>query len=192
MTTTGGVYINDKCIMRGDTTGPASAKILLTDKTVDTVVLETARGGIIRSGLGYDLADVGVLTNISEDHLGLDGVNSLEDMLHVKSLVTEAVKSNGYVVLNADDHMVIQAAKQTKANIIYFSMQEDNLIVHRHIAEAVLPFAQGQLHNSRNRQWTVSLSIMQIPATFGEATHNIEIVWQPSVLLCPERTSSGY
>jgi cyanophycin synthetase len=177
MTTTGGVYINDKCIMRGDTTGPASAKILLTDKTVDTVVLETARGGIIRSGLGYDLADVGVLTNISEDHLGLDGVNSLEDMLHVKSLVTEAVKSNGYVVLNADDHMVIQAAKQTKANIIYFSMQEDNLIVHRHIAEGGIAvyLKDNYITLATGNGLMKSLSIMQIPATFGgKLTHNIE------------------
>ena len=89
-------------------------------------MLETARGGIIRAGLGYDLADIGVLTNISEDHLGLDGVQTLEDMLHVKSLVIEAVKSNGFVVLNADDKLVVQSASKTKANVIYFSIQEDN------------------------------------------------------------------
>ena len=126
---------------------------------------------------GHDLADVGVLTNISEDHLGLDGVNSLEDMLHVKSLVTEAVKSNGYVVLNADDHMVIQAAKQTKANIIYFSMQEDNLIVHRHIAEGGIAvyLKDNYITLATGNGLMKSLSIMQIPATFGgKLTHNIE------------------
>ena len=73
------------------------------DKTIDVAVLETARGGIIRSGLAYDLSDVGVLTNLSEDHLGIDGINTLEDLLHVKSLVVESIKAYGYAVLNADD-----------------------------------------------------------------------------------------
>jgi cyanophycin synthetase len=98
-------------------------------------------------------------------------------MLHVKSLVTEAVKSNGYVVLNADDHMVIQAAKQTKANIIYFSMQEDNLIVHRHIAEGGIAvyLKDNYITLATGNGLMKSLSIMQIPATFGgKLTHNIE------------------
>lgn len=177
MTTTGGIYINDKCIMKGDTTGPASAAVLLQDKTVDIAVLETARGGLIRSGLGYDLADVAVLTNISEDHLGLDGVDTLEDMLHVKSLVVEAVKSNGYVVLNADDQLVVQAAKRTKANIIYFSVHEDNLIIHKHITEGGIAvfLKDDYITLATGNGLLKSLSVMQMPATFGgKLVHNIE------------------
>ena len=109
MTTTDGIYINDDCVVKGDTTGPQSAKIVLADKSVDVAVLETARGGILRAGLAYDLSDVGVLTNISEDHLGLDGIKSLNDLYHVKSLVIESVKSNGYAVLNADDKIITQS-----------------------------------------------------------------------------------
>ena len=177
MTTTGGIYINDKCIMKGDTTGPASAKVLLQDKEVDIAVLETARGGLIRSGLGYDLADVAVLTNISEDHLGLDEVDTLEDMLHVKSVVVEAVKSNGYVVLNADDQLVVQAAERTKANIIYFSVQEDNLIIHKHITEGgVAVFLKDDyITLATGNGLLKSLSITQIPATYGgKLLHNVE------------------
>lgn len=177
MTTTGGVYIDDNCIMKGDTTGPISAKMLLSDKAIDVAILETARGGIIRSGLGYDLADIGVLTNISEDHLGLDGVDTLEDMLHVKSLVVEAVKSNGYVVLNADDQVVVQAASQTKASIIYFSLQEDNLIVHKHISNGGIAIflKDNYITLATGNGLLKSLSIVQIPAAYGgKLKYNIE------------------
>jgi len=177
MTTTSGIYLNDKCIMKGDTTGPASAKVLLTDKAVDAAVLETARGGIIRSGLGYDLSDVGVLLNITEDHLGLDGVETLEDLLHVKSLVVEAVKSNGYAVLNADDPMVVQAAKRVKANIIYFSVNEDNLVVHKHICEGGIAvfLKDGYITIATGNGLIQSIPAQQIPATHGgKLAFNIE------------------
>ncbi|MEL4105276.1 cyanophycin synthetase [Oscillospiraceae bacterium WX1] len=103
LTSTSGTFINKKCICRGDNSGPTSARSLLANKAVDAAVLETARGGIIREGLGYDSADVGVITNITEDHLGLDGVETLEDLVFVKSLVAEAIKDGGYAVVNALD-----------------------------------------------------------------------------------------
>nr|MBO2494456.1 cyanophycin synthetase [Clostridia bacterium] len=177
MTTTGGVYIGHRCVMKGDTTGPASAKIVLTDKRVEVAVLETARGGIIRSGLGYDLSDIAVLTNITEDHLGCDGIYTLEDLLHVKSLVVEAVKPDGYVVLNADDPMVVEAAKRVKCNIIYFSKQEDNLIVHRHMANGGLAvFLKGQYITIANGDGFIQcMDVASIPATYGGMlTYNIE------------------
>lgn len=174
---TGGIYINDKCYIEGDTTGPQSAKTVLMDKTIDVAVLETARGGIIRSGLAYDLSDVGVLTNLSEDHLGIDGINTLEDLLHVKSLVVESIKADGYAVLNADDPMVLQASDRVRCKIIYFSKQEDNLIIHRHLSlggKAVfikndyIIIATG----SGNIQ---SLNISKVPATHGgKLIHNVE------------------
>ena len=177
MAVTGGIYINDKCLVKGDTTGPVSARTVLMDKTIDIAVLETARGGIIRSGLAYDLSDVGVLTNLSEDHLGIDGVETLDDLLFIKSLVIESVKPNGYAVLNADDPMVVQASNRVNCNIIYFSKQEDNLIIHKHI------LAGGKAVFLRNKYVTIatgngniqSLHISKIPATYGgRLVHNIE------------------
>jgi cyanophycin synthetase len=103
LTSTSGTYINHKCVARGDNSGPMSARSLLANKTITAAVLETARGGIVREGLGYEAADVGVITNVTEDHLGLDGVKTLEDLVFVKSLVAEAVKDGGAAVLNARD-----------------------------------------------------------------------------------------
>ena len=87
MTATDGVYINDECIKLGDNTGPISARTILMDNRVEYAVLETARGGMINKGLGYDLADIGIITNVQEDHLGIDGVHTIEDLAYVKSLV---------------------------------------------------------------------------------------------------------
>jgi cyanophycin synthetase len=135
MTTTSGVFINNEMLVKGDTTGPESAKMVLLDKSVDAAVLETARGGILRRGLGYDKADVGVITNISEDHLGLDGINTIEDLVSVKSLVVEAIKDNGYAILNATDQNVMQLIDRVKANIIFFSLTGENSIIKKQISE---------------------------------------------------------
>lgn len=121
MTSTSGTFLDGRCIDRGDHSGPRSAKMLLSNPEIDCAVLETARGGIIREGLGYDRADVGVITNISEDHLGMDGIETVEDLAFVKSLVTEAVRENGFAVLNADDGMTPYLLERTRANVILFS-----------------------------------------------------------------------
>lgn len=135
MTTTGGIYIDNKCIYKGDTTGYYSAKTVLTNREVDMAVLETARGGIIRKGLAYDLADVAVITNITEDHLGIDNIETLEDLAYVKALVGEAVKDEGYVVLNADDPVSITIIKRIKSNIIMFSKDKYNPILRKNIRD---------------------------------------------------------
>jgi cyanophycin synthetase len=133
MTTTGGIYVNNKCIHKGDTTGYVSAMTLLMNKEIDAAVLETARGGIIKKGLAYDLADVAVITNITEDHLGLDGIDTLEGLANVKSLVGEAVKSDGYVVLNADDKMSRTIVNRMKGKIIFFSKDKNNDLLRDNI-----------------------------------------------------------
>lgn len=133
MTTTGGIYINDKCVYKGDTTGYYSAQTVLMNKEVDAVVLETARGGIIRKGLAYDSADVSVITNITEDHLGIDGIDTIEDLAYVKSLVAEAVKDDGYAVLNADDPVSITIIKRVKSKKIMFSKDKYNPILRKNI-----------------------------------------------------------
>jgi cyanophycin synthetase len=133
MTTTSGIYINNKCIYKGDTTGYYSARTVLTNRDVEAAVLETARGGIIRKGLAYDLADVAVITNITEDHLGIDGIETLEDLAYVKALVAEAVKDDGYVVLNADDPLSVTIIKRVKSKRIMFSKDKYNPILRKNI-----------------------------------------------------------
>lgn len=127
MTTTDGIYINGQCVYEGDTTGPKSAYTVLTNDEIDVAVLETARGGMIRDGLAYDLADVAVITNITDDHLGLDGVDTLEDLARVKALVGEAVKDEGYVVINGDDDLSVRILNRMRSRPIIFCENKNNL-----------------------------------------------------------------
>ncbi|OKH35406.1 cyanophycin synthetase [[Phormidium ambiguum] IAM M-71] len=134
-TTTDGTYIGEFLAEPGDNTGPQSAQLILQDPSVEIAVLETARGGILRSGLAFSHCDVGVVLNVSEDHLGLHNINTLEDMAHVKSVIAEATNPDGFVVLNADDPLVAAMAKsdRVKAQVTYFSMDRWNPIIWEHI-----------------------------------------------------------
>lgn len=177
MTTTTGVYINNKCVIKGDTTGPDSARTVLTNREIDVAVLETARGGILRRGLGYDMADVGVITNISDDHLGLDDINTIEELAYVKSLVAEAVKDDGYAVLNADDEFVHFLTERVESNIIYFSKSSDNLIVRKHILDAgkAVILKNDTICITDGENITPIVSVNEIPSTLdGKIECNIE------------------
>ncbi|MEB3211315.1 MAG: cyanophycin synthetase [Leptolyngbyaceae bacterium] len=131
-TTTDGIYIGDYLVERGDTTGPQSAQVILQDPTTEIAVLETARGGILRSGLGFDYCDVGIVLNVAADHLGIGDIDTVEDLAHLKSVVVESVHPDGYAILNADDPLVSAMAKRIKANVAYFSMDANNPIVRSH------------------------------------------------------------
>lgn len=177
MTTTGGIYINNRCILKGDTTGPSSARTVLSDRDVEAAVLETARGGIIRSGLGYDLADVGIITNISDDHLGIEGIKTLKDLAFVKSLVAEAVKDKGYAVLNADDKFTPFISSRVKSNIIYFSRSKDNLVLKKHLYAGNMGvyLNDGVICIGRGEDVIPVAGIMDIPSTLeGRVAYNIE------------------
>jgi cyanophycin synthetase len=138
MTTTDGIYLDGEQIVEGDTTGPHSAKIILGDKTTEVAVLETARGGIMRRGLGYDWSDISVMTNISADHLGQDGIESVEDLVYVKSLVAERVRAGGTLILNADDeHLArlteLEAVSRIEKRLVYFSLHQNNLLLQKQL-----------------------------------------------------------
>jgi cyanophycin synthetase len=135
-TTTDGVYLQNRMVMEGDMTGPFSANIILSNPTVDVAVLETARGGIIRAGLGFDECDVGVVLNVTADHLGLRGINTLEQLAEVKSVIAAVVKREGHAVLNADDPLVAGMRERTGGDIVYFSAQPEgqNELFEEHIA----------------------------------------------------------
>ena len=134
LTSSDGIWINGTCIEKGDTTGPISARVVLNDPSISFAVLETARGGIVRNGLGYDWSDVGIITNIRPDHLGQDGIETLQDLVRIKSLIAERVRPGGTVILNADDleaSRVVWSAglSPTKRTYTYFGIDERNPVL---------------------------------------------------------------
>jgi cyanophycin synthetase len=181
LTTTDGIYIDGTQIMAGDMSGPTSARMVLKNPTIDYAVLETARGGILRSGLGYDRCNIGVVTNVSSDHLGLRGIDTLAGLARVKEVVPASVLRDGASVLNADNEWTVQMTRSARGEIIFFSMDEDNPVVKEHIRErgrAVLlrQTRQGEMITIyESRRETSLLLASQIPATFeGRARVNIE------------------
>lgn len=132
-TCTDGIYINGNQIADGDCSGPASAAVVLRDPTVDFAVLECARGGILRSGLAFEHSDVSVLTNISEDHLGLNDINNLEELARVKSVVPRSTFDDGHAVLNADDDLVYAMKDDLTCHIALYSTDPANLRITEHL-----------------------------------------------------------
>ncbi|RZJ62163.1 MAG: cyanophycin synthetase, partial [Flavobacterium sp.] len=128
-TTSDGIYVQNHMLEKGDTTGPLSAEYILKDPTVEFAVLETARGGILRSGLGFSRCDIGIITNIQEDHLGISDIHSLDDLSKVKRVVVGSIKKSGWAVLNADDPECVKIGKELDCKVAYFSMEEDNKII---------------------------------------------------------------
>ena len=125
MTSTDGIVVDGRMIRRGDMSGPKSARMILQNPTVDTAVFEVARGGILREGLGFDRADVAVITNVTADHLGLGGIDTLRQLSDVKGVIVEAVPRTGTAVLNADDPYVSRLASDTRGRVILFSMETE-------------------------------------------------------------------
>src|SRR5665647_3022617 len=131
-TTSDGVYIQNQLMMKGDCTGPKSAEFVLKDPTVDFAVLECARGGILKNGLAFQKCDIAIVTNISADHIGLGGIDTIEQMAKVKAVLPETVKRNGYSILNADDDLVFAMKKNLDCRIALFSMDENNKRIKQH------------------------------------------------------------
>jgi len=125
-TTSDGVYIQNRLLMKGDCTGPASTEFVLKDPTVNFAVLECARGGLLRAGLGFKKCDVGIVTNVTADHLGLKGIHTIEQLAKVKGVIPETVLPDGYAILNADDDLVYDMRRSVDCNVALFSMDENN------------------------------------------------------------------
>ena len=177
MTTTDGIWIGGRQVAKGDTTGPHSARTVLIDPRVEAAVLETARGGIVRRGLGYDWSDVGVLTNIQEDHFGQDGIETLEDLLYIKSLVAERVRAGGTLVLNADDERLARLAEEPRVRaeekrVVYFSMHgPDHVTLRKHLdAGGTAVFARdGWVFEATAQGHSRVLRLADVPVTLGGA-----------------------
>ncbi|HVE57488.1 MAG TPA: cyanophycin synthetase [Pyrinomonadaceae bacterium] len=168
-TTTDGTYIQNQQIVAGDNTGPVSAQLVLKDPTVEVAVLETARGGIIRAGLGFDHCDVGVVMNVAADHLGLKDVNTLEDLARVKSVVPRAVSKKGFAVLNAEDENVYKMKELVDGHIVYFSMDENHKNIQRQAGRNRIScvYESGFVTILKGK-WKVRIEkAINIPLTYG-------------------------
>lgn len=176
-TTTDGVYIQNQMMMRGDCTGPVSAEFVLKDPTVDFAVLECARGGILRSGLGFHNCDIAIVTNVAEDHLGLGDIDTMEQLARVKAVVPESVLASGYSILNADNKWAAGMAKGLACKVAYFSMDENNPIIKEHINAGGLAaiYENGYVTISKGT-WKIRVEkAINIPLTFGgKASFNIQ------------------
>jgi cyanophycin synthetase len=173
MTTTDGVYVDDTQIAAGDMAGPSSAQMVLKNPAVDFAVLETARGGIVRSGLGFDRCDVAVVTNVSSDHLGLGGVSTLEELVRVKAVVPQSVFRDGASVLNADNEWTVRMAETARGEIIFFSMDEENPVIRDHRRERGRAVVLRQSRDGEmltlleDKEETSLLLASEIPAALG-------------------------
>jgi cyanophycin synthetase len=183
-TTTDGVYIQNRLLMTGDCTGPASTEFVLRDPTVDFAVLECARGGLLRAGLGFKNCDIGIVTNVSADHLGLKGIHTIEQLARVKGVIPETVFPDGYAILNADDDLVYEMRKNVKCNVALFSIDEMNPRIVKHAKSGGLSaiYENGFITIYKG-EWKIRITkAVHVPITFeGKAVFMIQNVL-PAVL----------
>jgi cyanophycin synthetase len=183
-TTTDGIYIQNRMVERGDCTGPVSAEYVLKDPTVDFAVLECARGGILKAGLGFHNCDVGIVTNVAADHLGLKDINTVEEMARVKAVVVESVLPDGYAILNADDDLVYDMRKNLECNVALFSMDENNKRVKKHCENGgIAAIVENGYVTICKGLWKIRVDkVVNVPLTFsGKAAFMIQNIL-PAVL----------
>jgi len=179
MSCTDGVFIGERCVLEADASGPLSAELVLDDTTVEAAVLETARGGILRRGLGYDRADVAVVTNVTADHLGDQGVDDLDELIDVKALVAEQVRDGGAVVLNAADQAAAAiagrpAVRKRAPEVRFFGETPGNAVLERHKRAGGICYeaCDGQLIETEGGLQRVVISLAELPGAFdGRARH---------------------
>ncbi|WP_296762622.1 cyanophycin synthetase [Sediminimonas sp.] len=176
---TGTVEIDNHVILRGDYSGPAAAQAVLREPTVEHAVLEVARGGIMRRGLGFDECDVGVLLNIASDHLGERDIHTLDELARCKTVVVDAVKrEGGHCVLNADDPLVMEHGTYwARGKIIYFTMDPENPALQEHLSEMrmVVTVKHGRIVVMRGKVVVDVVDVNDVPIAFeGHAPFNVQ------------------
>lgn len=168
MTCTDGIYVGGRRIDSGDCSGPQSARSVLMNPFVEAAVLETARGGILREGLGFDFCDVGIVTNIGEgDHLGLSDIETIEQLAKVKRCIIEAVHKNGFGVLKANDPLTAEMAEKCKGRVIFFSIDENDPVLsdHRLKGQRVVFVRNGMIVIAEGAEETALTTLDKIPLT---------------------------
>ncbi len=174
MCTTEGVYLGDDLVYKADASGPRSAQMVLGNRAVEAAVLEAARGGIVRRGLGYDRADVAIITNITDDHIGVDDIVTVDDLVEIKALVAEEIRTGGTIVLNADDPRVAAFAERPavlrrRPVIRYFAHDAANPIIERHLrADGVAYVTEdGWLVEAEGDRVNALLPVAEVAGSFG-------------------------
>ncbi|GGG56114.1 cyanophycin synthetase [Hymenobacter glacieicola] len=176
-TTTSGIYIQGVQLQSGDCTGGQSAEFVLKDPTVNFAVLETARGGMLRSGLGFHTCDVAIVTNVAADHLGMRDIYTVEEMAAVKGVLPRTVRKNGWAVLNADDDLVYAMREKLECRVALFSMNEHSPRIREHAESGGLAavYEEGYITIYKNSYKLRIDRASEFPITFGgRATFNIE------------------
>lgn len=168
-TTSDGIYVQNHLMEKGDTTGPISAEYILKDPTVEFAVLETARGGILRAGLGFSRCDIGIITNIQEDHLGLADIHTLDDLARVKATVVKSIKKEGWAILNAEDKYCMKIANELSCNIAYFSLDENTEIVKQLAKEGkIVAVYENGFITIKKGEWKIRVErATHVPLTLG-------------------------
>lgn len=168
-TTSDGIYIQNHMLEKGDTTGPISAEYILKDPTVEFAILETARGGILRSGLGFSRCDIAIITNIQEDHLGLSDIDTLDDLARVKATVVKSVKKEGWAILNAEDEYCVKIAGELSCNVAYFSMDENNPLIKKLGKEGkIVAVLENGFITIKKGEWKIRIErATHVPLTLG-------------------------
>jgi len=170
------IAVNDRIVDRDDWSGPGGARNVLREHEVDVAILETARGGLLRRGLGINNADAALITNIAKDHLGDFGSQNLEELLQCKWIVTRAVAKDGKLVLNADDPMLVRKSGEFNGELVWFSMDVGNAVVQEHVSNGGVAFVlDGQdLLIAEGDTRKLICNDHQIPITLGGAArHNV-------------------
>lgn len=175
-TTRYGIYINNKCMEEGYTTGLDSVRKILYNREVDAAVLETGKNDIVRDGLAYERADVAVFTNITQEQPESESFNTMEELLHVKSLVIEAVKDDGACILNADDPWIMKVMEKAKGKLVLFSLDEKNPLLAEHIKKEgrAVYLKDGIIYVNYNSGCKEVINVSDIPVTLkGRLNYNI-------------------
>ena len=170
MTCTDGIYIGGRRIDNGDCSGPKSARNVLANPSVEAAVLETARGGILREGLGFDKCDVAIVTNIAEgDHLGSAGIDTPEQVAKVKRTIVDVVQPTGYAVLKAADPLCVAMAEKCPGSVIYFALSETDPVVAEHLKQGkrAVFVRHGTIVAAEGTNETLVISLDQVPLTHG-------------------------
>ena len=170
LTSTDGVFVGKRQLDDGDCSGPKSARMLLSNATVNAAVLETARGGILREGLAFDQCDVAIITNIGEgDHLGIAGINTVKDLANVKSCILNTLAPHGHAVLNAGDSLVVDMAGNHLPQTIFFSLQANHPVIRTHLAyggKAIFP-RDGAIILAEKDSEIYLMPLAEVPLTHG-------------------------
>ena len=175
MSSTDWISVNEKIIDRGDWSGPGGARSVLREPEVDVAILETARGGLLRRGLGVGQADAALITNISEDHLGDFGSQNLHELLNIKWIVSRAVEKTGALILNADDPLLVGKSAEFPGKLIWFSLDAKNAVIDLHTRAGGIAFVldNGDLLRLEGDAVEVICAAAEVPITMeGAATHN--------------------